>query len=273
MSLNIPFKYSNARKINLGLTNDNYLIDIDKVNYIVRIPKSDTKDLFNRSNEQLVLNLLKDKDFVINPIYYKDGIQVVAYDENLENFDEYNEVDKIKKVANLMNKLHSLEIKVKHHFNPLEMIDKYMKYTKNIEIKLDDYKSLFDKLKKHEFEPTLCHNDWVSGNICFKDDNTYLIDYEYSGLNDRYFDIMSFITENDLSDDQIKEFLSYIFPKGISEEEQDILMMYRDINNILWYLWANMMYTLRGEEIYLTISKIKLAQIKTEYNQKLKNLP
>lgn len=273
MSLNIPFEYRNLRKINLGLTNDNYLIDIDDISYIVRVPKSDTKSLFNRNNEKLVLDKLKANDFMINPIYYENGIQVVEYDDKLLNFDQYNKSDKIKKVADLMNNLHKLNIDVKHKFEPLEMINKYLQFTSNLEINLDDYTKLFNKLKNHSFEPTLCHNDWVSGNICFKDDQTYLIDFEYSGTNDRYFDIMSFITENDLSDKQIQEFLSYMFPSGLSESEIAILEMYRDINNILWYLWANMMYTLRDEEIYLEISKIKLKQIHDEYNKRLKNLP
>lgn len=268
MLKNIPYQIKSIKNINKGLTNENFLIEIDNKKYMLRYPKADTKALFNRKHEKEIIKQLKNQPYTLDILYYEDGLQIVKYEKSLLNFDEYQHFDKIKKVANLMKQFHNSKIKVDFNFEPLKQINLYKQYVKNSEIDLSQYQTLFNKLKNHDFQPILCHNDWVAGNICFIDNQTYLIDFEYAGNNDPYFDIMSFITENDLTDKQKSEFLNYMFD-NINEQTEEILMMYRDINNILWYYWALMMYELRKETIYLEISKIKLKQFKLEYNQRL----
>ena len=34
-----------------------------------------------------------------------------------------------------------------------------------------------------------CHNDLLPGNVLFADDRTWLLDFEYAGMNDRFFDL------------------------------------------------------------------------------------
>jgi aminoglycoside phosphotransferase (APT) family kinase protein len=34
-----------------------------------------------------------------------------------------------------------------------------------------------------------CHNDLLPGNVLFGDDRAWLLDFEYAGMNDRYFDL------------------------------------------------------------------------------------
>ena len=268
MFKNFPYQINKIKKINKGLTNDNYLISLDNNEYMLRYPKNDTKDLFIRENEKIIINKLKNKDFILNTLYYEDGVQIVKYEHNLLNFNEYNNDDKIYKTAKLMQKLHNSNVEVKHDFDIMKQISMYQKYVDNSKINIDDYQVLFDKLNNYKYKKVLCHNDWVAGNICFIDDKTYLIDFEYAANNDPYFDIMSFITENDLTFNQKQQFLSYMF-KEIDEKTEEILMMYRDLNNVLWYFWALMMYKFRNEEIYKEISEIKYKQFISEYNQKI----
>jgi thiamine kinase-like enzyme len=37
--------------------------------------------------------------------------------------------------------------------------------------------------------PVPCHNDLLPGNVLFADDRTWLLDYEYAGMNDVFFDL------------------------------------------------------------------------------------
>jgi thiamine kinase-like enzyme len=37
--------------------------------------------------------------------------------------------------------------------------------------------------------PVACHNDLLPGNVLFDLDRTWLLDFEYAGMNDRYFDL------------------------------------------------------------------------------------
>ena len=38
-------------------------------------------------------------------------------------------------------------------------------------------------------DPVPCHNDLLPGNVLFAPDRTWLLDFEYAGMNDRYFDL------------------------------------------------------------------------------------
>ncbi len=37
--------------------------------------------------------------------------------------------------------------------------------------------------------PVACHNDLLPGNVLFDIDRAWLLDFEYAGMNDRYFDL------------------------------------------------------------------------------------
>jgi aminoglycoside phosphotransferase (APT) family kinase protein len=37
--------------------------------------------------------------------------------------------------------------------------------------------------------PVACHNDLLPGNVLFGPDRTWLLDFEYAGMNDRFFDL------------------------------------------------------------------------------------
>ncbi|NLC54605.1 MAG: phosphotransferase [Erysipelothrix sp.] len=269
ISKNIPYKIDKIIKTNMGLTNTNYIVEVDNKKYMLRYPKNDVKHLFNPKNEEKVINEMKDLDFVLPVKYYKDGIQMVDYLDNLITFDQADKKTRIKTVAKLMKKFHSSKIKVDFNFNPLEQIQLYKNNIKKTQIDISPYNSVLDKLKHHKFTSVLCHNDWVAGNICFKEDKIFLIDFEYAGNNDPLFDIMSFLTENDLSKEERIEFLNEMFPLGIDKKTEAILTMYRDVNNLLWYLWAMMMDEFRNEAIYREIAQIKIQQLEDEYNTKL----
>ena len=269
MNLNIPFNYTNLKKIDLGLTNSNYIVDIDKKTYIARVPKDDLKHLFDRTQEAKVLEALKHSSFTLSPFYYEDGIQLVEYREHLINLNEYKNEDRMYRVSELMKEFHNSNVSVDVDFDPIQQCYIYEKYSKDLDINLEDYEIFFDTIRKIQYEPVLCHNDWVDGNICFIEDKTYLIDFEYAGNNDRRFDIMSFITENDLTREEKREFISHMYPYGLEHMEEVKLCMYRDLNNLLWYLWAKMMHTVRNEDIYDEIAKIKLKQLNEEFQRPL----
>lgn len=265
----IPYQIDSIERTDMGLTNVNYIIEILKEKYILRFPKNDVKHLFNPKNEKKVIQAIKNQSYTLPVHYYKDGIQIVKYEPDLKTFENINKSSKIKDVANLMKKFHGSNITVDFDFDPLKQIELYKSQIKNLPIKLEEFSDVFDQIKTHRFKPVLCHNDWVDGNICFINDKTYLIDFEYAGNNDPLFDIMSFLTENDLSNVQRVNFLELMFPDGISDKDYKTLMMYRDINNILWLLWAQMMYEFRLEPIYLEIVEIKYRQLHAEYQKPL----
>ena len=250
-------------KLNKGLTNDNYLITVNDQRFICRVPKDDAHKIVHFPHEEKALESIKNAQLDVNTIYYdqKTGIKITEYVEDFMTFEEYQGSDKIKRTAILMKRLHALHKTIGYDFNPIARYHQYRSYVKNALISDARATDIIEAIQKIPFVPTLCHNDWVSGNIGFTHHRDYLIDYEYAGDNDPYFDVMSFITENKLTDDERKEFLESYFDQPLTSQEIQALKAYEDFHNLLWCTWAIMMYESRNLEVYQRIAQDKLNQL------------
>jgi thiamine kinase-like enzyme len=81
-----------------------------------------------------------------------------------------------------------------------------------------------------------CHNDGVPENF-IKDKNgkLFLIDWEYSGMNDPVAELAALFLESEFSQESINFILSCYFEDKIPTDIQERLLIYQ----ILWdYLWA-----------------------------------
>jgi thiamine kinase-like enzyme len=90
-------------------------------------------------------------------------------------------------------------------------------------------------LQKQKKELVLCHNDLHPQNILFSN-SIKLIDWEYAGVNDRYFDLASIIIEFKLSQRDEVIFLRSYF-KRASKVNSQKLFAYKVIYKELWRLW------------------------------------
>jgi len=251
---------------NKGLTNSNYRVITEHFDVIVRIPRSDSSNIVYRKHEELAHALINQTHLDVETIFYdpSDGMKITNFIPDLVTFNDYHGSDRIVRTAKLMRDLHQINQCIGVNFNPIERYQKYRSIVKNPLVS--------DKLATHIITGisqinrpfTLCHNDWVPGNICFTPIKDYLIDYEYAGDNDPFFDVMSFITENDLTQAEIDEFIVSYLGRVPSKIEEELLFSYKQFHNLLWCTWACMMYESRNEDIYRSIAIDK-------YNAIIKN--
>lgn len=242
-----------------GLTNKNWLVKSDQGDVMVRWPHHDSKNIVHRDHEAKAMALIKDADLDLETLYFnpQTGVKITRFLSDLQTFSEYQGSDKIERTAHLMRKLHGLNVRSGVLFDPLSRYNQYANLVKNPLVTSDVAQRVMDQFKSFTPRLTLCHNDWVAGNICFTPTHDYLIDYEYAGDNDPYFDVMSFITENDLSEDEKERFMQSYFQGSWSEEDKKRLYAYGDFHNLLWLSWASMMYESRHDAIYLSIAQMK----------------
>ena len=52
-----------------------------------------------------------------------------------------------------------------------------------------------------EHDPVPCHNDLLAANFLRSGDGIRIVDWEYAGMGDRYFDLGNFAVNNDLDED------------------------------------------------------------------------
>lgn len=253
-------------KLNKGLTNDNYLITVDHQRFILRVPKSDSAQIVNFAHEAKALALAKQADLDVNTLYYDQntGIKITQYVDDLKTFDEVSDDDKLSRTATLMKRLHGLNSAIGYDFDPISRYRQYRSYIKNPLIEDQRAQAIIDAVEKLSFKATLCHNDWVPGNIGFTRHKDYLIDYEYAGDNDPFFDVMSFITENNIAPLDRQTFYDAYFGHPLSLAELHHLNVYEDFHNLLWCTWAVMMAESRNEPVYTLIAHQKLKQLNSK---------
>lgn len=252
-----------------GLTNQNFLLQIDDEAFVLRTPRHDSEHIVNRHHETLALNAIAHSDIDVETIYYDEasGYKVTKYIPEAQDYNEYQGMDKVKRTAQLMKKFHSLNKKTGILFDPS---DRYLGFQSRVTKPLYDvraYEDILHEVCKMKYDPVLCHNDWVEGNILFTDTRTYLIDYEYAADNDPLFDVMSFITENKITDMvQREEFYRYYFD-DINDDIRRRLLLWENYHNLLWCEWAMMMWEHRKEPIYKEIAKDKYEALLCSHKQ------
>ena len=115
-----------------------------------------------------------------------------------------NNIDDIKKCMTKLRSFHEKKLKVNHRFDLFKQIDFYEKLWNGKKSAYKDYQqtkenilSLKPYIKVHANEEVLTHIDAVPDNFLFitnskNEEEIYLIDWEYAGMQDPHVDIAMF---------------------------------------------------------------------------------
>lgn len=241
-------------KFNKGLTNQNYILNVNNDTYVVRIPYPD-QHFINRKQEEIVSQLVTSLDS--ETIYFNSdtGIKITKYIEDAKDYEICCDSDKIERCAHLVKALHKLPC-VDFNFDSYKQLQTYKSRVNTPLYDLSDYEYAIEHIQHKPYVATLCHNDLVHGNILYTKNKDYLIDYEYASNNDPLFDVISFLGENQIFDNTLRERFYHVYfeDKDIPYEELEIMEVFQ---NVLWCYWAMMMYEIHHEDIYKDIAKDK----------------
>jgi aminoglycoside phosphotransferase (APT) family kinase protein len=170
---------------NQGHCNENYLVVADGLKYIIR---KLLRDDIDRAFEWKVQDLAYAQGITAKPLVFdrENGFMVFVFleGEHKSKLDE----NVLKLLAQILKKLHSISIDVKP-----------------IELQTD-----MSSVECYPKEYVLCHNDLTPQNIFFSKDIKF-IDWEYAGINDRYFDLACICVEFGLAGEMVEFFLRVYF--------------------------------------------------------------
>lgn len=85
--------------------------------------------------------------------------------------------------------------------------------------------------------PVACHNDLLGANLLLgADGRLWLIDWEYAGMNDRFFDLGNFAVNNDLGPDEQEALLAAYFGTAGPRERARLRLMVvmSDLREAMW---------------------------------------
>ena len=229
-----------------GMTNNNYLVETTNRKFIVKFFGKGTDKLINRIAEKNNLEKLRDLELDVENYIFdiNEGIKVNEYIENATTFDAHYIKTKNKEVAEILQKVHGSGKELEGEFKIFDEIKKYEDLIQG-EIKYAYYDKIRDKvfgLQSHLEEIGIdrksCHIDLVPENF-IEDENgrVYLIDWEYSSMNDPMWDLASLFIESNYRKSEEGDFFKYYYsektPVSIAK-----IMIYKILQDFLWSLWT-----------------------------------
>ena len=229
-----------------GMTNQNYLVQTSSNQYIVKFFGKGTEKLIDRQNEKFNIELLKDLKLDVENYLFdiEAGIKVNQYIENAETLDSTTIKTKFEKIAPILQTIHASGKELKGEFAPFEEIKKYESliqgeiYYPNYEAVGKSVFSLKEELEQIGIEKKSCHIDLVPENfIESPDGHLYLIDWEYSSMNDPMWDLAALFLESEFTTDQEDSFLSY-YESEQTPVSREKIRIYKILQDIIWSLWT-----------------------------------
>ena len=85
--------------------------------------------------------------------------------------------------------------------------------------------------------PAPCHNDLLNANFITDGERIWIVDWEYAGMGDRFFDLANFSVNHELSADENEELLRLYFGE-IHEDDLRSLTLMRFMSDFREAMWG-----------------------------------
>jgi len=207
-----------------GITNKNYRADLGGNSYVISLGGHSTKHL-GIDQKAASYNMHTAHQFGIGPeiVFHDDNVMIHRFVEGqVLQAREIIGKPQQNQFVNLIQRCHRIPLaNVRGNFCVFDNVEYLVRESKrlgahlpdNLTWILDQLARIKQALSMHPIPNVFCHNDLVPENIICADDKMVLIDWEYSGCGDRYFDLGMVAFYHQLDDSEERELLGTYFGK------------------------------------------------------------
>ncbi|HAX02995.1 MAG: hypothetical protein A2Y45_06140 [Tenericutes bacterium GWC2_34_14] len=218
-----------------GMSHLTYHIQIKGVDYTFRVIGKDGNLFVDRTIEKKNLEIIKPLNLNNETVYFdvKTGEKAAKYVEGTV-LTQLDFKEHLTEIADALKKLHHSTLKPASDYELEKRLALYETFT---EIRSELYLDLKSKWLKiyHEERANkpkvFCHGDAQRSNMVIGK-RLYLLDWEYAGWNEFYYDIASF-GNVDFNDSLL--LLDTYLGRKATKEEQDAVRFYRMYQALQWH--------------------------------------
>jgi len=236
-----------------GITNQNYRIDLDGKSYMLRITGEKTDLLGIKRDVEYTANLEAGRLGVAPEVLYfiEPEKYLVTRFINGKHIppEEMNKEYNIRRVARKLRIFHRRASPLNGEFNAFRRVEMLTKISKENQCSFPyDFGWVMQKmdeieqaLLKDPFTPTPCHDDLL--NLNFMDEDVAggkgelkILDWEYAGMGDIFFDLSNFCHHHRFNDDQVRCLLQEYFGESTSKNFARCKLMWcvSEIHEAMW---------------------------------------
>jgi thiamine kinase-like enzyme len=231
-----------------GITNKNYKIVADGESFVLRMGGNETKFLgIDRAVEYECSRLAAQIGIAPEPIAFlePEGYIVARFVSGKPMpAEEIGTQENISRVVASMKQYHAIE-NFPGFFSPFRVAEDYRKTAESFNVKLPErmewYLEKSAEIEKAMYarEPLIlrpCHNDLLNGN--FIDDGTRIriLDWEYGGMGDIFFDLGNFAIQHEFNAEQDEILMHAYFgnPTDSQRAHHKLMKIMSDLREAMW---------------------------------------
>lgn len=240
------------RRFDDGISNENFLVEYaDGEKLAFRLVGPGGAGMVDRMDEKY--NTMIGVRLGITPkvLYFdeKEGVkatQFIADAETLHN-DTIKDKTNVVKITEVLRTLHRSKFRLHKDFNVFTEVYRYEALLDKARGKMyDGYAEVREtvlglegELNRLGTDVVACHCDTLPENW-LKDPTgkIWLLDWEYSGMNDPYWDITAPFIEAGFTSEQEKFFLNSYFDGSVPPDAERKVLIYKIMMDYLWSIWA-----------------------------------
>jgi thiamine kinase-like enzyme len=231
-----------------GLTNSNYRVDLDEKSYVLRLAGADTNLLgIDRAGEVAAARAAAGASVAPEVVAYlpEHGALVTRFVQGRQlTPEDVHHPDVLGRVAQTVRRYHDAPVpEGLRPFSPFAAIRSYHDQARERAVmmpaEMGQALALLDRIERElqtGERQCLCHNDLLPANFLDEGGALRVIDWEYAGLGDRFFDLGNFAANNLLSQGEEQGLLEGYFGEPRPEHLRRLRLMrlVSDLREATW---------------------------------------
>ena len=218
-----------------GMSHLTYHIAVKGVDYTFRIIGKEGNLFVDRKIEKKNLEIIKPLNLNNETVYFdiETGEKAAKYVEGTV-LTQLDFKEHLKEVSDALKVLHHTDLKPASDYMLVDRLSLYESFTNIRSEKYLDLKNKWLKIYNEERKDkpkVFCHGDAQRSNIVIGK-RLYLLDWEYAGWNEFYYDIASF---GNVSFDDALLLLDVYLGRKATKEEADVVRFYRMYQALQWH--------------------------------------
>jgi thiamine kinase-like enzyme len=234
-----------------GITNRNVRVNFGGTDYVVRLPGKDT-DLLGIDREAERLATRKAAELGLGPrvaaMLDEPACLVTCFVESRDvTAAELREPGSIEEVGRGLRAFHHSGLELPREFYVSEIVSGYAEVARGRGATLpegfDDARDLTRKIvkavRRHpEHRPLPGHNDLLTANFLHDGQRIVIVDWEYAGMGDPFFDLGNFAVNNELRDEDEARLLEAYFGEPATPRRAAALKLFRFMSDFREGMWG-----------------------------------
>ena len=240
-----------VRPLEGGITNRNFLVNFGGDDYVVRLPGKDTSLLgIDREAECLATKQAAELDMgpKVAAMFEEPACLVTCFVEGRQlTTADLRDPDTLAQVAQRLRRFHESGLTLPTEFQVYDVVRRYAAVARErggappaaFEQSLDSARRIVDAVGDHpEHQPRPSHNDLLAANFLHTGERVVIVDWEYAGMGDPFFDLGNFTVNNELGEADAERLLDAYFGEPATAGQLAALRLMRFMSDFREAMWG-----------------------------------